>query len=422
MAWNNLFGLEERRGLYFGPLSFNLIFRPVVSLVGGIVLSLVLYMPLATLTWFGVVESNPINFSLLMLMTGAFAMWFGLPDEGGPGRVPEVHAAMLTFLGFRIRVYITEGHYGWIGRRLFLGKSSTKAVPGTDENGFIYLGEIPVQIWNSADEVDKQKATLTCVARDSSSITTTLVIILQLFDPYLWLSSQDPLTDIAERARAAFRTSISFFVGTDVASVKSVLGQLMSGRVIITAFLQKTVGTEISRSLLENRSGVHQYIVKREDESVDDAKRRFVDKINANAAEFDPSYLKAVRDSAGNIVAEDRSITETLDEVADAVGAKYLRASVGNIMLSDIVRDKANEAASEVFQRDAQVASATAIKAARLKLKPTKAEKEDPNYQDAAMVAAAQDNPNINVTHVTGSGDRLSRATVAAANQLRKGK
>lgn len=412
---------EGMVGRYFGPIAFNIIFRIPASIAGGLILASTLTLPLSVLVWFGSIDSNPINLSLWALMSAVFAVWFGMNDNDTPEIVPEAHAAMITFFRARRRIYRTEGEYYWTGKRLFLDRSRKVSDPGTDKvSGFVYLGEIPIRIWNSAQEKDVTR--LSSVARDSSSIYTTLVVVLKLVDPYLWVDSQDALGDVAERARHAFRTAVAFFVGTDVAHVKSILGRLMSGVKIVTAFLQKTVGTEISRSMLENRAGVHQYIEVRESEgeTVEAAKRRFVDDLNRRRVDFDPNLLKAVSDTNGKIVAEERSISETLDEVANAVGARYLRASVGNITLSDPVEKKANEAASEVFQRDAQVASAKAIKEAREELKPSSEERKDPYFQDAAMVAAAQDNPNISVVHVTGSGDRMTRAAATHASQMNK--
>lgn len=419
---------QKRRGLYFGPIWFNLAFRPIISLAGGLIVSTLLWLPLMVLNGLGIIDQNPLNTNLWLLLAGAVGALIGLPDQGEePEKVPEAHAALLTVLGARWRIYRTEGEYSWTGKRVFLGRSNKVSLPGTDATGFVYLGEIPIRIWNAADERDK--ANIVCVARDSSAITTTLTIVLQLLDPYKWVDTQDALGDVAERARSALRTSISFFVGTDVAGVKSVLGQLMAEKTIVTAFLQKTVGTNIVHSLLEDRTGAHQYIIVKQDkdgnpleETVEQAKQRFLTGITSKRAEFNDDMWEAAVNKNGNIIAADRSVSEALTEVANAVGADLLRASIGNIILSQKVTDEANQAASEVFQRESQVASAKAIKAAREELRPTEDERADPYFQDAAMVAAAQDNPNISVVHVTGSGDRLTRAAVVHANQTKKGK
>lgn len=423
----NLAESFRQRGLYLGPVWFNLFFRPVTSMFAGIIIATILWLPLAIMVSFGLLGQNPIGFNIWILLSLSFAVLIALSDEEEVEDVPEAHAAMLTFLGARLRAYRTEGLYHWTGKRLFLGRSKKVSLPGTDENGFVYLGEIPIRIWNSAEGDDK--VTITSVARNSNSVKVTLTIVLKLFDPYLWVDSQDALGDVAERARAAFRTAIAFFVSTDVSGVKSLLGQLMGERTIVTSFLQKNVEMNAVHSLLEDRAGVHQYVIVGEDkdgtsipdETIDEAKQRFISGLNARRSEFDDKVWEAASDKNGNIIATERSVAEALNEVANAVGADFIRASVGNITLSKQEEDAANEAASEVFQRDSQLKSADTIKEARDRLKPNQDDLDNPYFQDAAMVAAAQDNPNISVVHVTGSGDKMSRAAAVHATQMKKG-
>lgn len=428
---NNLAEPIERRGLYLGPVWFNLFFRPVASMSAGIVIATILWLPLAIMTSFDLLGQNPIDFKIWILLSLSIAALIALDDEEIEN-IPEAHAALLTFLGGRLRifnrgVYRIEGSYHWTGKRLFLGRSKKVSLPGTDENGFVYLGEIPIRIWNSAEGDDK--VTITSVARNSNSVKVTLTIVLKLFDPYLWVDSQDALGDVAERARAAFRTAIAFFVSTDVSGVKSLLGQLMGEQTIVTSFLQKNVEMNAIHSLLEDRAGVHQYVIVGEDkdgqpilgETINEAKQRFISGLNSRRSEFDNQMWVAASDKDGNIIATERSVAEALNEVANAVGADFIRASVGNITLSKQEEDAANEAASEVFQRDSQLKSADTIKEARDRLKPDQDDLDNPYFQDAAMVAAAQDNPNISVVHVTGSGDKMSRAAAVHATQMKKG-
>ena len=416
---------DKKVGIYLGPIGFNLVLRPIASLLAGTIVASLLWLPLMITVLLGYVPSNPLNLTLLALLALAMSLLFILPDTPTTEKVPEAHAAMLTFLGERYRWYRTEGEYNWTGKRLFLGRSTVDSQPGTDKEGkgFNYLSEIPIRIWNSANSND-DKVSITCVARNSNSVKVTLTIVLELFDPYLWISSQDPLGDVAERARATFRTAIAFFVSTDVAGVKSVLSQLMGGKTIVTAFLQKSVGMNSVHSLLEDRAGVHQYVIVGEDkngniipnETVEQAKARFLNELNIRRDEFSDEMWNAAADRHGRIIATDRSVAEALDEVANAVGANFLRASVGNITLSEKEELEANNAASEVFQRESQVASAETLVLVREKLQPTAADLNNPYYQDALMIAAAQDNKQVKVVHVTGAQDKLSKAAAVHAN------
>ena len=367
-------------------------------------------------------ERNPLTIQLCGLLAFALFPMLIMRDETEPEIVPPATAAVITFMGARLRFYRTEGKYSWTGKFFLLGRSTKVSLPGTDENGFIYLGDIPIRIWNNAVSDPKDaELVISSVARDSSTIYATLTIVLCLFDPKLWLDSQDPITDVAERARAAFRTSVSFFVGTDVTGVKSIIGRLMSGKTVLTAFIQQTIGNNIVRSILQNKGGVHQYRVVSDDETEEEGTVAFLQSIISNTHHFESEMLEAVKDRAGSYVIESREVDETLEEVANASGASYVRASIGDISLSPVVESAANMASSEVFQRAAQEQSAAAIEAARKKLIPTKEEASKPGFQEAMAIAAAQDNPNIQVIFVPGA-DSLTRAAVAGANQIGKGK
>src|SRR5690606_9963265 len=148
-----------------------------------------------------------------------------------------------------------------------------------------------------------------------------------------------------------------------------VLGDLMGEKTIVTAFLKETVGTNITHSMLEDRAGVHQYKIvddiKEDDnpdvkkEKIEAAKEAFLAKLKDREAEFDNDMWKAVIDKDNKkLIVTERSVSEALLETAKALGMNFIRASVGNISLSDEVTKEANKAASEVFQRDAQMDSA----------------------------------------------------------------
>lgn len=405
-------------GLYFGPLTMNLVARPVLSAIGGAFFTGAIWVLVEIMVTATSVES-PLDLPLYQMLWLAFTILFALGEESVE-EVPIAHAAMLTFLGFRIRMYRTEGRYSWTGKRLGLDRSRKVAEPGTDKDGLIYLGEIQIPIWNSAAEKDKIR--LSNTARDSSTVYANLLIVLSLSDPYLWIDSKDPLTDIAERARSAFRTGIAYFIGVDNAIVKSVLGKLMSGFTMVTAFLRRNVGGQPQGSVLRDMGGAHIHkLVPPGD--IDEVHERdeFRREIESVAHTIDPDLLAAVKGTDGRIVIETRAVAETLNEVMQRVGAILMRASVGDIALSEEVIGAANKAASEAAQRAAQLASAETMVAARKILAPTAEEADRPQSELAALIAAAQDNPNIKIVMIPGA-DPLTRAAVAAATQIRSEK
>lgn len=403
---------------YWEPYWFNLIARPILSSAAGSVVGFGLW---GIIAYFSPID--PMGWELALLLSMCVALLIGW-NEQETVSVPEARVAILTFWGRRIRFYLIEGNYKWIGRRLLLDISKKVSYPDTAENGqgYVYTGEIPVQIWNEAGD---ENITMTNLAKDESTVSATLTIVIEVDEPKLWTSSFNAILDVAERARTAFRSGISFFIGSDITDIKNLLGRMMGGRAYVTIFLQKTDDVHAAGSILRNRAGVCQIEEIDLPEGVplkyfeQQKKAAFIRKIEENADEFDPKVLKSIRDSKGKIIAEVLSISDTLDSVAAAVGARYVRASVGNIRLSPEVEGAANRAASEVYQRAAQMASALALKAARKAALPTPAELKNPALQDTMMIAAAQDNPGVTVTHVTGGANGLTGGLIAAATKLK---
>lgn len=400
-------------GIQINVVMWNIIIRPVLSIVAGFLFVVILDI---IDTFIG---SDLIDWRIGVALTFLFAAIFGTSD-GEVETVPSAHAAMVTFLGKRLRIYRTEGDYTWTGKKLFLGRysidrsESADTEPlGTDKQGFINLGEIQIAIWNRADERNQTQMDL--ITRDTATIRATLLIVIQLLDPYAWTTSSDPLLDIAERARSAFRTAASYFTAVDNAAIKSVLGNLMSGKTIVTSFLRSVVRSHAPGSVIQDEGGVHMYDILDADatqEDIDAAITVFKEKLIKRADADMLEAVKAKGSDAGYVV-EHRSVEDAIEEVIEGVGAKLIRASVGTITLPGEVTDEANKAASEARQRDAQLASAHTFAATKKIMDDAKT----PGDEVAAAVAAAKDNPNVRVVFVPGA-DSLTKAAVAGASQI----
>jgi len=367
--------------------------------------------------------SNVLSLGTSSALALAFAFWFGekdkVPEGEEPLSVPESYALMVTFFGARYKIYLTEGDYPWIGRRLLLGRSKRVVEPATDLNGFIFLGELQIVIWDQGSD-KKKNPTLSVVARDSSTIFANLLISIKLFDPMEWLNSTDPLLGIAERARSTFRTAAEFFVGKDNPSLKNVLRDLMVGKTFVGSFLQKQIGLAPQGSVVQDVAGVALFeIVKpSSDSSVASANIAAAEKsLTERYKNISPASETAIKGRDGKTHFEDRSIDESLLEVIESAGATLLRVSIGDVTLSEKFAEEANKAASEVLQRAGQLASAATVKESRKILAPTAEEVAAPGYEMATIIAAAQDNKGVKIVYSPGA-DSLTRAAIAGASQI----
>ena len=417
--FKKLFGYEGKKGLFFNPFTFNLIVRPAASFGGGLMYTSLFYMlqfaPSITLDALNIeneLNINIINASNWWLFVGLMGTLIALPDTNPKEVVPVEYAACMTIFGMPFRLYRTTGRYGWTGKWILLSRTNVVMPPFTDSDGFIFLGGVPIQIWNNAQSRDD--IALSSIAKDGSTIVINLQITTLLRDPLCWILNQDSILILAERTRAAARASIKFFTGRDVAEIKSVLNSLMIGDVIYTCFLQETVEEHKKGSIIVDRADAPIFVKLSEHEDETKAKAALQKAIKEGASD---AMIKAVDDGNGKPFIEKRSVEETMKAALDRVGAEIYDASVGDVSFSEEVETQANLAAGEEFQALARLASAKSTAEAQAVL--AEAQKGELAPDDMSrLIAAAQDNPNIKVTYVPGA-DSLARAAVAGASQLK---
>lgn len=430
----------KRIGIYIDPILNRFFLRYVISVLAGVFVAL-------GITLIDVLLSLVLHFHFMNFWSGAVitlaVFAYVVQNDKVPMLVPIAHGAMLTVAGMRVRIYLTEGDHPWTGERMLIGRSKKVSEPGTDKDGFVFLGEMQIAIWNESTDTKRDahgnsvgNIVLKNVAKDSSDITANLLLVIRLLDPMRWLNSSDALLDVADRARAALRTAIAFFIGTDNTGVKSVLGALMSGATILTCFIGKTVGPHAAGAMLRDTGGTPMYLTVELNDSGNDtfakalsrAKTAFQKEI---AQHGNPDMLKEItyqkktkRGSSIPIdvpVLEDRTVKDALGPAVTAVGAHVLRATIAHITLSPEVSEQANKASSEPFQLDAQVNSAKAIKASRDALKPSAAEMSEPGYELSLFIAAEKDAKHpgsYKFVHVGGpQGNNIPSALVAGLSQ-----
>jgi len=396
----------KRVGVYIGPVLTATVIRPVVSLSFGFTVVAILY---------GIdilAKTELLDFWMSFALALALSWWFG-QNESEVEHVPAAHAAMITFMGKRLNWYRTEGDYVWTGKKIFFGRSTRVVEPGTDKDGFVFLGDIQIVIWNQGS--DKDNALLSVIGRDDSVVYANLLIVLEILNPMKWLNSHNPLLDIAERTRSALRTAAEFLIGKDSPGLKHVLRNLIQGETLVTSFLQKRVDIYDKGSVVRNIAGTPLFALTDKSKGIDIpvAETAFIGKL----IHVDTASKKVIMSPAGGVLIEHCSIDESLREVIEAAGAMLCRVSIGDMTNNKEVADAANKAASEVLQRAAQIASAETTKDARKILTPTATQAAAPGYEMATILAAAQDNPRIKVVFAPGA-DSLSRAAIAGALQI----
>ncbi len=392
---------EDRIGIYLNVFQWNLFVRPLAGIAGGFLVTFALLLLDALM------GSEVMN---LWISMAAFfiGFLFFIQSEPNDEVVPEAHGAMITFWGHRFRIYRKEGTYSWTGKFIGIKHSTTIHTEGTDKNGFIKLKPFPISIWNQLDQ--KGKVQLEINTRDSSTITATLTLIGQLNDPYLWLDSADPVTDLAEQTRTAFRTATGFFTGVDCALIKNVLVTLMGGDHVQTVFLPKNIDGYQKGSVLRNHAG-SPILGTNQEESKDHFAQRALE-------EGDEEMLKACLSDKtggkGKLFVERLSVEDAFIDVMKRLGFRLIKAAVGNIDLSSEVTVEANKAASEVFQRAGQIASAKAT-AEGLEIFGKAAAGQS---ELVTAIVASKDYKNVKVV-VTGSGNnKLKDAAATHATLL----
>ncbi|MFT7644438.1 MAG: hypothetical protein ACI9BF_000082 [Candidatus Paceibacteria bacterium] len=393
-----------RVGKYLSVFQWNLIVRPVVSLTAGTIVAAVFKFA----DWY--IETNVMNIWIFAGVALGMAVFFA-QSENEDEVVPESYGAMLTFWGVRFKAYRKEGRYPWTGKLIGFGKSQTVHSEGTDKDGFIKLLPFPISIWNQKDQ--KGKVQLKSSARDTSEVTTTLTLTLQLLDPYIWIDSTDPALDLAEQARTAFRAAIAFFTGVDCTLVKSVFANLMVGLPILSVFLPKTINGYPKGSMLRDKGGVSMYTVIKKGSDETSVKEKFAKLIDSDADRIMLAECNSTQDSSVvDFYIAKRTVETAFADVLDRLGAHLVKAAVGNISLSEEVTREANKAASETFQRESQVASAkTFVEVGKIMQGVNELSLSD--FDKA--IAAAQDNPNVKVVATSGGDDSLKGAAATLA-------
>lgn len=437
------------RDIRFNPITWNLVFRPVSSVLASVLISSTLWVIMWSLQKVGSISANPIGTQIFWAITALAFLAIVRPEDGEGETVPETdYGAIVTFAGMPTIFMRTTGKYGWLGKRLWLDRSRKPftgvSMPGTDkkkagdnskdplEDGFVPLGDITFQVWNSADaESKKDQTSLTRPAKNRAPVTGSLTLIGAFRKPRLWLKAVDPALDIGDRGRQEYQELITTLVDTDVTDVQEMLQAYLFGKIILTAFLTNIsddVRAYKSGSMIRDRSGRVMYEILEAD--IDDTQlaAAMIEFRERLIREADPKTLKAIiyekKNPDGSIESElavtKLQVTEPLHWATEERGLRLSRVTFGDVILSKKVSEAAEQASSEIDERNSQIASAKTNREAREILAPSAEELANPEiYQLNTILAAAADdkNGNIRVVMVPG-GSKLTGALVAAGHEI----
>jgi hypothetical protein len=453
--WFNRSGAEKSTGnlyspdLRFNPITWNLVFRPLSSLAAGLLAAGTVKLIIWGMFQFGYLPIDPVSLRIVIAITVLVALGVAMPETAETDTdgnvtvgetVPETdYGAVITFMGMVLPFIRTSGKYRWLGKRISLDRSRKAFVGVTDPSspdllssplakGFVPLGDITFQVWDSPDASDnKEKRTkIVRPAKNRASVTGSLTLVGDFPKPRLWLKASDPALDVGDRARQEYQELIETLVDSDVASVQPMLESYLAGKMIYTAFLTDTSEKELRRhkpgAMIRDRSGLVMYrIVEKEEDLTTvlaDFRKTLVEKA-------DPHMLKAITHKKHGEAETDLAITilkvsGPLHEVTSERGFHLKRVTFGDVLLSQPVTDAAAQASAEADERQAQLASAQTNRDAREILRPTPDELANREiYELTTVLAAAADskNGNIRVVMVPG-GTSLTKGMVAAGQQI----
>lgn len=427
---------QQRVGVFIGPVTWNIIVRPALSLIAGALVTFAIWLPIQFLVWIDFIfKDNFLTWWMLGLITLGIGYYIFTGEEDSEGnpiseQVPDtMFGALLTFFGGVLvipgigEVYRLTGTYSWTGKKVFLGRTTKVVKNWTDGNGFVQLGPVPIQIWNNSDQPGV--TLLSNIAKNQARVFGTLTLVLRHLQPRKGLDSGDPTLDVADRARQAYRELCDAFTDTDIPTLHRVMGPVLRGQVIFTSFIPSNVGEYKAGSMIRDDLGLAMYRLVAPGEDEAEAQRDFLSSLASRA---NPDMLKRITKkvtlSDGTKTTELRitrfHVSDSLERVIEDIGSSLPRATFGDVDLSDPVKNAAEQASAETNERASQLASAETNRLARQKLMPSAEELTNPEaYQLATVLQAAADSKNQSIKVVLVPGNnRLASAAVAGATQI----
>jgi hypothetical protein len=410
--------------IMFNPITWTA-FLAVIALTASIA---VVWLPYSGLEWL-VTESyfqyNPMSGVAFFALVGLLFVMAMFPefDDNGKIKVFTVpgpkFGAMLTWGGIPLPAFLTTGKYPIIGRLGFdwLPGDTTKII--VDANGYVNLGDITFNIWNSADAESKHDQTIIVLpAKNKALVSASLTFIHEPVKPRLWLNAQNSGLEVGQRARQEYQEILRCINDTDATALQDMMSAWMVGKSLITCFIIKETDQHKDGSIIVDNQGlpmityVGQYKAW---ETEDEAIQRFAEKLPAKAN----SKLWKLLDKSKGLPITVLTSSSSMTTVIEKRGYRLQNVIYGDVEFSKPVTDAANQASAEISERESQIASAITNRMVRAKQKPTSTELKNPElYQLNLALAAAADSKNGNVRVVMVPGGGMKAGLIAAAGEI----
>ncbi len=422
--------------IILNPISWSAILIGIAALVAiGISFGLLLLGNWAVQNQY--LTQNPFTGWVQSLIAGLLITTFLQPefDESNNIKIFTVPGpslgAQVTWIGTVTPFVLETGSYPTLGRWLGFGwlqiepavrdgKETSRTVANKD--GFIILGDITFQVWNSAGaETKAEQTTITLPAKNTAPVSGSLSFVLKGLRRIRWVRASDTGLELGNRARQELQEILEWFVDTDVKSMVGHMLELFKGSVLVTAMMPKDVGRWKAGSMIRNEQGkpLFRIVSDPTEETVNAAIAAFIKEDLATSA--DPEMLAAItkskkRDESTEIqVTSFRAENSILDVITER-GFELIRVMFDSVRMSEEVENAAKQASSEADERISQLASARANAEARKILLPSEEEMKNPEaWQFATALQAANDSKNggVRIVMIPGAG-QLTREMLGA--------
>jgi hypothetical protein len=422
---------SEKTGWYFNALTWNWTMRPGASILAGILLSVFVKVLTGLVVFFSPLNNSVIGFSETFLLAVLFAALFAMEDTDEDTALevpPTMFALEVTWLGIPLNIYLMSSKYTWLGKRLGFGLIKKASEPFTNEGGAFKMGTIPFPVWNEPDakKESPDRTYMKAPAKNDAEISGALTLIVKINNPRKLLDADEAARNLGDKARQEFRELTTKFVDTDVPKLHSHLKYLMEGKPLFTCFIGKPLSGFKVGSMVKDKSGFPVFEFLEDDygeEAIKKAIKRLGERI-LDPKEVDTKMRNAVATKAKDggewtVRATTIKVSNPIENVLKEIGCTLHGMRFADIEFSDAVKKAAEQASAEEGENISQLASAATIKEARKKLMPTPSEVNNPGYELATVIAAAQDDKSGNIRIVmTPGGNALTSAAVAGASEF----
>ena len=375
------------------------------------------------------IDKIPVTTGIIITVWLVGFLFFTLPEFGGGFTVPGTRKAVLAnWIGIPLPFVLRSGVYKWTGKRLGFGK--VRVVFGkekggfTDEDGNAIMGPITFSVWNTGHSTEKNRTTIIAPAHNRANIGSNLNFILQIEDLRKLLDQEDPAQDVGDRGRQEYREFVESFVDTDIPSLAHVATYVLTGEELVSCFLPEDIDVYKAGSMIRDRGGRALFALIKTGDGAKTRDEQIADFMDLVLSKAKPKLLDSVMKDGKTpgtkeVVVDSIRVEHPIGDVIEAVGMRLLRTTMSDVVFSDPVTAAANKASAEVDERNSQIASAKTNKAARAAMLPDAEELENPAWETAMLIQAAQDDKNkaIRIVVVPG-GDKLTKAAVAGGSQI----